>query len=148
MCLYYLSARYAQYQYKGDRTFVVTTRLFREDEKLPGLPSDLHPPPVLQEGNAVFNATRVVERYRHPFNLAGVDRMPCFLAEKATFTIDGKSFKGSVIYYTTSVRYSSFVLYHGRIELQGEALGPSIEELIEIVESLHDLNGQEAELSC
>jgi len=141
MLLTYLSPRYAQYRYKNDQTFVVTTRLFGEDE---------HPlfvlfSPVLQAGNAVFHATRVVERYRHPFNLAGVDRMHCFLAEKATFTIDGKSFKGDVTHYTAPVRYSSFTLYHGRIGLEGEALGPSIDELIQIMESLHDLNGKEVE---
>ena len=39
------------------------------------------------------------------------------------------------------------MLYHGRIGLEGEALGPSIDELIQIVESLHDLNGKEVESS-
>jgi hypothetical protein len=77
----------------------------------------------------------------------GQDRSHRLVVKDATFTIDGKSFKGSVIHYTAPVRYSSFMLYHGRTELKGEALGPSIEELIQIVESLHDLNGKEVESS-
>ena len=70
-----------------------------------------------------------------------------FVATEAIFFIDGKHFKGHVSYQAAPVRYSRFMLYHGRIGLEGEALGPSIDELIQIVESLHDLNGKEVESS-
>jgi hypothetical protein len=141
MRLEYLSPHYEQYRYRHDRTFVVTTRLFGEDEKLPGPPGDLHSSPVLEAGALVI-PVRLPGENTFSSRLPGRDRSHRLIAEKATFTVDGSLFKGSVIHYTAPVRYSSFMLYHGRIELKGEALGPSLEELIQIVESLHDLNGK------
>jgi hypothetical protein len=144
MRLEYLSPRYEQYRYRYDQTFVVTTRLFGEDEKLPDPPGDLHPPPVLQAGALVI-PVRLPGEDTFSSRLPGRDRSHRLVAKDATFTIDGSLFKGSVIHYTASVRYSSFMLYHGRIELTGEALGPSLEELIQIVESLRDLNSKAGE---
>ena len=68
-----------------------------------------------------------------------------FVAKDAVFTIDGKRFKGNVTYYTAPVCYSGFVLFHEDICVQGEALGPSVDELIQILESLHVLNGKAVE---
>jgi hypothetical protein len=72
------------------------------------------------------------------------DQFPHFVAKDATFTIDGKRFTGMVEHYP-KVCYSAFSLLHGIINVYGEMLGPSIEELIQIVESLHDLNGKAGE---
>jgi hypothetical protein len=72
-------------------------------------------------------------------------RHQVFVAKDAVFTIDGKRFNGNVTYYTAPVCYSGFVLFHEDIGVQGEALGPSLEELIQILESLHVLNGKEVE---
>ncbi len=130
MRLEYLSAHYKPYRYRHDRTFVVTTRLFGEDEKLPDPLGDLHSPPVLETGALVI-PVRFPGEDTFSSRLPGRDQSHRLVAKDATFTIDGSLFKGSVIHYTTPVRYSSFMLYHGRIELTGEALGPSIEELIQ-----------------
>jgi hypothetical protein len=140
----YLSSRYSEYSFDNDPTFMVITRLFGEDEKLPGPPGDLHPPPRFQAGQQ-FTIMHLPDGRTVGGRLPGQDRCHRLIAKDATFTVDGKSFKGGIIHYTAPVRYSSFMLYHRRIELKGEALGPSIEELIQIVESLHDLNGKEVQ---
>ena len=140
----YYSPCYEQYRYRQDQTFVVTTCLLVEAEVQPWLPI---PPPSLQAGNILFITTRVIGGNAIVSRLPNQDRSHSLMAKDATFTIDGKSFKGNVTHYTAPVRYSSFLLYHGRILLQGEALGPSLEESIQILESLHDLNGKEVESS-
>jgi hypothetical protein len=74
-----------------------------------------------------------------------IERSHLFVATEALFFIDGKHFKGYVSYQAAPVQYSRFMLYSGRIGIQGEALGPSLDELIQILESLHVLNGKEVE---
>jgi hypothetical protein len=141
MRLEYLSPRYEQYRYKFDRSFVITTYLFGENER-----------PVfgvityaIEAGVVLFTTTRMIGGDALMNRLPDQDRSQYLTAKDATFTIDGKSFKGDITHYTAPVRYSSFTLYHGRIGLKGEALGPSLEELIQIVESLRDLNGKAGE---
>ena len=130
MRLEYRSPRYEQYKYRHDQTFLITTCISGEDENQPGLFASPH----LEAGGLLF-----VGRF------PGQDQIFHFVAKDASFTIDGKCFKGEVTHYTAPVRYSSFMLYHRQIELKGEALGPSLEELIQIVESLHVLNRKQAE---
>jgi hypothetical protein len=121
--LKYLSPRYKQYRrYRHDQTFVVATCLFPKDVR-----------PLFGCGWSMLEPICIPGSSFH------------MMAKDATFTIDGKNFKGRVIHYTAPVRYSSFTLYHERIGLTGEALGPSLEELIQIVESLHDLNSKVVE---
>jgi hypothetical protein len=135
--LEYLSPRYEQYRYRDDQTFVVTTCLF---------PKDVHPlfgcrTTMLQVECVVGSSFRMIDGDAVPDR----NRSHRLIAKDATFTIDGKNFKGDVTHDTAPVRYSSFTLYHERIGLRGAAAGPSIEELIQILESLHDLNGKEVE---
>jgi hypothetical protein len=68
-----------------------------------------------------------------------------FKGADAVFIIEGKSFKGSISHRADPVLYSRVNIQHERVVIKAEALGPSIEELIEIVESLHDLNGKAGE---
>jgi hypothetical protein len=114
--LVYLSPRYEQYKGSCGWTFGVITRL---------APKDVRPH---------FSIVRRVA--------SDLDRGHCLIAKDASFTIEGKIFKGDVTHYTAPVRYSFFKLYHERIGLMGEAAGPSIEEFIQILESLHDLKGK------
>jgi hypothetical protein len=138
MRLEYLSPRYEQYRYRHDQTFVVTTWPFGGE--ISPLASS-----HLEAGTALFITLHVIGGDALVSRLPDQDRSHCLVAKDATFTIDGKNFKGDVTHYTAPVRYSSFTLYHERIGLNGEALGPSIEELIQIVESLHDLNSKAVE---
>ena len=134
--LEYLSPRYEQYRYRHDQTFVVTTSLF---------PKDVRPlfrclSTMLQIECVVGPSFRMIDGETVPDR----DRSHRLMAKDATFTIDGKNFKGDVTHYTAPVRCSSFTLYHEHIGIRGAAAGPSLEELIQIVESLHDLKGKEA----
>lgn len=124
----YASPRYTPHK-KGGRNFAVESRLYEEPQKDP-----THVPALLVLGVEILTG-----------KFPGLDRSHFFVAKDAVFTIDGKCFKGYVSYRTAPVYYSEFVLYHGRLGILGEALGPSIEELIQIVESLHVLNGKAVE---
>jgi hypothetical protein len=73
-------------------------------------------------------------------------KYPC-TAKDVAVVIDGKPFNGKVLYRTAPVCHTGFVLYHGDLAVQGEALGPSIEELIQILQSLYDLKGKAVESS-
>ena len=117
--LVYLSPRYEQYKGSCGLTFGVLTQL---------APKDMRPH---------FSTVRRVA--------SDLDRGHRLIAKDATFSIDGKNFKGDVTHYTAPVRYSFFTLYHERIRLTGEAAGPSIEEFIQILQSLHVLNGKAVE---
>jgi hypothetical protein len=140
MFIAYRSPLYAQYAFRNDETFVVQTRIIEEGKKV---------------AFGLFRSS--IEAARVAFD-AGPDINPEFVelfeakeksvriaAEKAALNIDGDSFKGSILHYTAPVRYSRFTFHSERVGLQGEALGPSIEELIQILESLHVLNGKEVE---
>ena len=144
MRLEYFSPRYAKYAFRNDRTFVVTTSIFAEEQNgaFGGFAS------VLDAGCVILVNCPVNDRASFVALFADKEKSLRMVAKDAVVTIDGKSFKGSVTHYTAPVRYSSFEFYYGRVGIQGEALGPSIEELIQIVESLHDLNGKEVESSC
>jgi hypothetical protein len=142
--LEYLSPRYEQYRYKDDQTFIVTTCLFGEDEELPAIPLILCPSCTLKAGQQ-FMIVHHPDGRTLGGDLPGLDQCHRLVANDTVLTIDGKSFKGNIIHYTEPVRFSRFILYNERIKLDVEALGPSIEELIQIVESLHDLNGKEVE---
>ena len=131
MRLGYYSPRYKQHEkVKGRQTFVVDSRLYEENvipEKMLGLPETL----VL--GSWIWDDIQ--------------DRRHVFIAKGAVFTIDGKCFKGIVNYHPVPLCYASFSLCSGHIKLSGEALGPSIDEMIQILESLRVLNGKEVESS-
>jgi hypothetical protein len=142
MGLCYLSPRYKEYRFRHDQTFVVRTHLFGEDENVA----------FVERRNSIQAGCIMIVKYcplpdSAPYVdlFANRDKSLRVVAEKATLTIDGKNFKGDVTHYTAPVRYSSFTLYHEHIGLKGEALGPSIEELIQILESLHVLNGKAVE---
>jgi hypothetical protein len=139
MGLSYLSPRYKEYRFRHDETFMVRTHLFGEDENV-----DFGGWRNLMGAGCIMivKSCPLPESAPYVDLFANRDKSLRVVAEKATLTIDGKNFKGSVVHYTAPVRYSSFMLYHERIGLKGEALGPSIEELIQIVESLHDLNSK------
>jgi hypothetical protein len=59
--------------------------------------------------------------------------------------IEGKSFKGYAAYTSKPVYFATFSLSRGRMMLEGESLGPSIDDLIQIISSLHVLNGKAVE---
>lgn len=143
MQLEYLSPRYAQYAFRNDRTFVVTTRIFADKQNV-AFGSFAS---VLEAGCVILVNCPVNDRASFVALFADKEKSLRMVAKDAVVTIDGKSFKGSVTHYTAPVRYSSFEFYYGRVGIQGEALGPSIEEVIQIVESLHDLNGKEVKPS-
>jgi hypothetical protein len=62
-----------------------------------------------------------------------------------TMFIEGKSFKGYIVYTPKPIYYSEFSLNRGRINLEGQSLGPSIDDLIQIFSSLRVLNGKAVE---
>jgi hypothetical protein len=68
-----------------------------------------------------------------------------FKGKDAVFIIDGKSFKGCITHRADPMLYSRVTLQHERVVIDAEALGPSIEEFIQILESLHDLKGKAVE---
>lgn len=126
MRLEYYSPRY-ELRENFRQTFLVESCLYEETEYQPSVPL-----PIL--GARIVTGQFPAQDHSH-----------AFLAKEAVFTIDGKCFKGTVGYHTAPVCYSVFALYHGRIGLSGEALGPSIEELIQILQSLCVLNGKAVE---
>lgn len=129
MHIYYYSPYYEKYRdATRRRTLSVTTRLL-DDEKLAHW---LYIPRHFKTG--IDLSAR-----RHPEQ----DSFPRFVAKNATLTIDGKCFTGRITHYP-KVCYSSFDLVHGVINVYGEMLGPTLDDLIQIVESLHDLNGKAA----
>jgi hypothetical protein len=138
MRLEYLSPRYAKYAFRNDRTFLVTTRIFADEQNV-AFGSFAS---VLEAGCVILVNCPVNDRASFVALFADKEKSLRMVAKDAMVTIDGKSFKGSVTHYTAPVRYSSFEFYYGCVGIQGEALGPSIEELIQIVESLHDLKGK------
>jgi hypothetical protein len=132
MHISYYSPYYKKYRDAIDqRSLSVTTRLFN-DEKLARMEDD-YIPRRLKMGIDL-------DHKQHPEQ----DSFPHFVAKDTTFTIDGKCFTGTIEHYA-KVRYSAFSLFHGVINVYGEMLGPSLEEIIEIVQSLHDLNGKAGE---
>jgi hypothetical protein len=68
-----------------------------------------------------------------------------FKGSDAVFIIEGKIFKGWISHRADPMLYSRVHIQHERVVIYAEALGPSIEEFIQIVESLHDLNGKAVE---
>ena len=141
MRLEYQSPCYEQYRFRHDRTFAVATRIFAEEQKVAfGVFAS-----VLEAGCVILVNCPVNDRASFVALFADKAKSLRVVAENATLSIAGKRFNGNITHYTAPVRYSSFMLYNGQVGLQGEALGPSIEELIQIVESLHDLNGKVVE---
>ena len=136
----YLSPHYSEYSFENDPTFMVITRISGEAKNQPDIASS----PYFQAGQQ-FIIMHLPDGRTVGGRLPGQDQCHRLMAKGATFTIDGSLFKGDVTHYTAPVRYSSLMLHHERIDLKCEALGPSIEELIEIVESLHNLNGKVGE---
>ena len=63
----------------------------------------------------------------------------------SSLTIDGEQFVGNFLYFPAPIFHSIYVLNHGHLCLQGQARGPHPEELIQILESLHVLNGKAVE---
>ena len=142
MRLSYLSPRYKEYRFRHDQTFVVQTYLFGEDENvdLGGRTNSIGAGCIM-----IVKDCPLPDSAPYVDLFAKRDKSLRVVAEKAMLTIEGKNFKGSAVHYTAPMRYSSFMLYHERIGLKGEALGPSLEELIQIVEGLHDLNSKTVE---
>jgi hypothetical protein len=68
-----------------------------------------------------------------------------FKGSGVVFIIEGKSFKGCISHRADPVLYSRVIIQHERVVIDAEALGLSLEEMIQIVESLHDLNGKAVE---
>jgi hypothetical protein len=136
--LEYRSPHYAEYAFRNDSTFVVTNRIFAEEQN--GISNSiglaLETGSVLLPGCPYPNQASFVDLFERK---AKSMRM---VAEKATLIIAGKSFTGRVTHYTAPVHYSSFRLCNGCIGLQSEALGPSIEEATEIIKSLRFLNDE------
>ena len=132
----YASPRYMPHK-KGGRNFVVESRLYEEEP----LQDPKYKPELAILAQTVLGVEIITSKF------PGLDRSHLFAAKDAVFTIDSKCFKGYVSYRTAPVYYSRFVLYHGRLGILGEALGPSLEEFIQIVENLHVLNGKEVESS-
>jgi hypothetical protein len=131
MVLEYHSPRYKQHEKCKGRTFLVESRLY-EKNVIPDNSSGMPPTQVF----AGWILDDISEQQGHHRN---------FVAKGAVFTIDGKRFEGLVAYYSVPLCYSRFTLSSGHIGLSGEALGPSIDDLIQILESLHLLNGKEVE---
>ena len=70
------------------------------------------------------------------------DRMLVF---SSSLTIDGEQFMGNVLSYPAPFFYSMYWFYHGDFRLNGQARGPHPDELIQMLQSLHVLNGKAAE---
>ena len=131
MHISYYSPYYEKYRDSIDRrTLIVTTRLFN-NEKLTRM-SDCF--------SRHLETGIELELKQHPEQ----DQFPHFVAKDATFIIDGKCFTGTIEHYP-KVCYSAFSLLHGVINVYGDMLDPSIEELVQIVESLRNLNGKAGE---
>lgn len=131
MMLEYYSPRYKQYEKCKERTFLVESLLYKEN--------------VIPENMTALPASLVLAGYIWDDISEQQGRHRNFVAKGAVFTIDGKCFKGYVAHYPAPLRYSSFSLVSGPIGLSGEALGPSIDEQIQILEALHILNGKEVQ---
>ena len=136
----YRSPLYTQYAFRNDQTFVAKTRIIEEGKKLAfGLiRSSIEAACVAFDECPSDEFAALFEAKEKSVRVA---------ADQAALSIDGDSFKGSILHYTAPVRYSRFMFHSERVGIQGEALGPSLEELIQIVESLHVLNGKEVESS-
>lgn len=136
MRLEYRSPCYEKYAFRNDRTFVVTSSIFSKEQDVTfgcrGLVS---------EAGAII-CWESLTRTRDPYLAlwANKARSLCMVAKDVTRTIDGKTFNGQIIHYTDPVRYSRFEFRSGCVGLQGEALGPSIEEVAEILKNLRVLN--------
>jgi len=145
MKLEYYSPRYKQYETVKGKTFTVESHLYDEETKpkirLGGLPN------LSLGGAAVFGDTSEEERVAilNDFSKRQDLRHHVFIARDVLILIDGKSFRGCLTYFSAPFCYSAFTLYSGRVGVEGEALGPSIEELIQILESLRVLNGKAVE---
>ena len=63
----------------------------------------------------------------------------------SSLTIDGEQFVGNFLYFPAPIFHSIYVFNHGHLCLQGQARGPHPDELIQILESLHVLNGKAVE---
>jgi hypothetical protein len=60
-------------------------------------------------------------------------------------TIDGEQFMGNFLYFPAPIFHSIYMFTKGHLCLQGQARGPHPDELIQILESLHVLNGKAVE---
>ena len=139
MSIGYRSPLYAQYAFRNDRTFVVETRIFEEEQNVAfGFFRS-----VIEAGNVIFAVCPVPDSVEFVNLFAAREKSLRIVTKDAALSIDGKPFKGDIMHYTDPVRYSSFTFYHERIGLQGEALGPSIEEVAEIIKSLRVLNAEQ-----
>ena len=128
MRLGYLYSSVESYHDLHPRAFTVTTSLYAEGVHPGGIPFMGH----LRHGMDSWFCCDISLSQR-------------FKGKDAVFIIDGKSFKGSITHRVDPMLYSRVTLQHERVGIDAEALGPSIEELIQILESLHDLKGKEVE---
>jgi hypothetical protein len=64
---------------------------------------------------------------------------------EGTLTIDGKAFSGCILYYPAPLCASACCFGGDGAHFDGKAFGPNVDELIQILESLHDLNGKAVE---
>jgi hypothetical protein len=58
-------------------------------------------------------------------------------------TIDRKAFFGSICHYPAPLRVSACCFSGDSTHFDGQAFGPNVEELIQILESLHVINGED-----
>lgn len=119
-----LRIEYASPRYEHRKNFTVETRLYAEEQK----------PPHRVDAIPVLGVDILVNQF------PGQDRCTIFIARDASITIDGECFKGYISYYTHPVHYSEYSLCCGYVNILGEALGPSIDEVMLILENLHMLN--------
>ena len=138
MFLAYRSPLYAQYAFRNDPAFAVNTRIIEQGKQVAFgfYASSIEAALVAFDGCPSEEFAALFEAKEKSMRVA---------AEKAVLSIDGDSFKGSILHYTAPVRYSRYTFHSERVGIQGDALGPSLEELIQILESLHDLNGKTVE---
>ncbi len=134
----YRSPLYVQYAFRNDPNFVIKTRIIEEGKKVAFgfYASSIEAARVAFDGDSSDEFAALFEAKEKSVRVA---------AEKAALSIDGDSFKGSILHYTAPVRYSRYTFHSEHVGIQGDALGPSLEELISILESLRVLNGKAVE---
>ena len=63
----------------------------------------------------------------------------------SSLTIDGEHFIGNFLYYPAPTFHSMYMFNNGHMYLQGQARGPHLDELIQILQNLRVLNGKAVE---
>lgn len=139
MRLEYHSPQYAEYAFQNDRTFTITNTIFVDGQDVTfgcrGLKS---------EAGAILFWNFPTRRGDPQLAMfASKAKSLRLIAKDVALPIDGKTFNGEITHFTDPVRYSCFEFRSGCVGLQGEALGPSIEEVAEILKSLRVLNAKQ-----